>query len=221
MTTLTQTPQTAQRIQLSPSQLQLVAKVATRDLCHNQTIAASDIRAVTLRDGMVDIYFNEGGKTIVPVAQFKEWIAEYKAQEQLSEEQQEIIEAAIDSPFQSEVNFQETVASFYSDEDGFVGTVKRDVLEGIQVSVRVWLATTENTATVHKTASDAVQSLTTCTYEEWENAKFGLEGHRYLGQGFWRYGNGRTNTRNLLDILKLTKTDREIAIVEQKIMIAD
>ncbi|MBP0016898.1 MAG: hypothetical protein J7647_04990 [Cyanobacteria bacterium SBLK] len=149
---------TATALKLNPTDLELVAKVATRDLCHNTAIAASDIRAVTLREGMVDIYFTEGGKTIVPIAQFKAWIAEYKAQSQLSEEQQEILEVAIASPFQSEIDFQNAIASFYLDESRFVGTVRKDC--------HLWTAIAESTTTVHESAEEAVRSLITRTDEK-------------------------------------------------------
>ncbi|MBP0022312.1 MAG: hypothetical protein J7647_32745 [Cyanobacteria bacterium SBLK] len=213
MPTLTQAPQTAQRRQLTPARRQLTAQVATWDAIGTATYQASDIAAVTVHDGMVDIYFTEGGKTIVPVEQFKAKVKEFKAESQLSEDQEEIIEAAIDAPFEAEINFQDAIASFYSDEDGFLGTVRKERY--------IWTATTESTATVHKTAFDAVQSLTTCTYSEWEEAKDGLEGIRYEGNGYWLYSKGRVNTRNLLDILKLSKSDRQIAIVEQRIPMAD
>ncbi|MBP0017954.1 MAG: hypothetical protein J7647_10405 [Cyanobacteria bacterium SBLK] len=224
-TTLTQAPQTAQRtsknegkivgkiVDLNDERRALAAQVATRDFCHNTTFTAADIEAVTIRGGMVDIYFTNGGKTMVDIATFKEWVKEFKSESQLSDEQQEIIEAAIDAPFQAEVNFQDAIASFYSDEDGFMGTVRRDRF--------VWMATTETTATVHRTAEQAVQSLITCTYAEWEEAKAGIEGIRYDGNGYWVYGRGRVNTNNLLDLLHLSKTDRQIAILEQQIMIAD
>ena len=249
---------TATALQLSPQDRTLTAKVANWDAFQTTEYTAQDIASVTIQEGIVWIHFHNNTATAIDTATFKAKIAEYKAQSQLSEEQQEIIEAAIDCPFQSEVNFQDAIASFYSDETRFVGTVRREgdrwlaivehskanhsklIEQADRIFSHAWSHSSNKTmhnwlieradriftsawgkTTTHRTASDAVHSLTTCTYEEWENAQEGLIGYCYEGNGFWRYGNGRTNTRNLLDILHLTKTDREIAIIEQRILIAD
>ena len=176
MSTLTQTPQTAQCLPLTPQDRALTAQVCNWDAFQTETYQASDIASVTIQENIVFIHFTNNTATAIDVATFKAKIAEYKAANELSEEQQEIIEAAIDCPFQSEVNFQEAIASFYSDESRFIGTVQRQRHYG--------LALTEASTTVHKSAESAVQSLTTCTFEEWEQAKAGLEGIRYEGNGF-------------------------------------
>ncbi|MGK7928452.1 MAG: hypothetical protein AB4290_24960 [Spirulina sp.] len=199
---------------LNPQELQLTAKVANWDCFETQTYTASDIESVEIRENIVFLHFTNETATAIDTETFKAKIAEFKAKSQLSEEQQEIVEAAIDSPFQSDVNFVTATASFYSDEHRFMGTVRRDGY--------IWTAITESNITVHKTAESAVQSLTTCTFEEWEEAKAGLEGIRYLGNGYWQHTHyGRINTTGLLDYLGLEKSPCQIAILEKEIAIAD
>ena len=214
-TTVTQTPQTAQRLQLTDERRQLTAAVATWDCFETETYQASDIQSVSIRGEIVWIEFTNNQATAIDKETFKAKIEEFKAASQLNEEQVEIVEAAIDAPFQAEVNFQDAVASFYSDENRFVGTVRKDRL--------VWAALTETSFSYHRTAKQAVQSLATCTFEEWQEAKAGMEGIRYYGQGYWKHpsGKGRVNTAGLLSYLHLSKSDRQIAIIEQLIPLSE
>ncbi len=206
---------TATALKLNPQELQLTAKVANWDCFETVQYTASDIESVEIRENIVFLHFTNGTATAIDKETFKAKIEEFKAESQLNDEQVEIVTASIDSPFQSDINFITATASFYSEFSQFMGTVRRDGY--------IWTATTETATTVHKTAESAVQSLATCTFEEWEEAKAGLEGIRYMGNGWWKhpYGSGRVNTASLLSSLHLTKTDRQIAIIEQRIMIAD
>ncbi|MBP0020192.1 MAG: hypothetical protein J7647_21885 [Cyanobacteria bacterium SBLK] len=210
MTTLTQTKPTAQRLDLSPSDRELVAKVATRDLCHTQEFNAADIRAVTLRDGMVDIYFTKGGKTIITVAQFKEWIAEYKAEGQISEEQAELATEAAKHPHPCAIDLKQLTASFHTKTRRHLGTVYEQSGN--------WYSTTSTRAFYNP--QEAIESVVCCTDEEWKEAKRGLEDYDYIGDGFWDMGRESTCIGVLLQEIGLDKTPRELAIIEQEIFIA-
>ncbi|MBP0017186.1 MAG: hypothetical protein J7647_06455 [Cyanobacteria bacterium SBLK] len=148
---------TATALQLSPQQLTLTARVATWDCFKATEYQASDIATVSIRENIVWIQFKNNTATAIDTDTFKAKIEEYKAESQLSEEQQEIIEAAIASLFQSEVNFQNAIASFYMNENRFMGTVRKERF--------AWKAAiAADRYSYHKTAEQAIQFITNTTH---------------------------------------------------------
>ncbi|MBP0021303.1 MAG: hypothetical protein J7647_27585 [Cyanobacteria bacterium SBLK] len=200
---------TATALKLSPTDLQLVARVATRDLCHNTTISAEDIASVTVHDGMVDIYFTQGGKTIITIAQFKEWIAEYKAEGQISEEQAELATEAAKHPHPCAIDLKQLTAAFHTKTRRHLGSVYKQCGR--------WYSTTSTRAFYN--CQEAIESVVCCTDEEWKEAKRGLEDYEYIGDGFWEMGRERACIGILLQEIGLDKTPRELAIIEQEIFI--
>ena len=64
----------------------------------------------------------------------------------------------------------------------------------------------------------AIQSLLTCTYEEWEEAVVPVQGVRYK-DGYFDHAGGRMSVRAYLQMRGIERTERQIAIITKQVCI--
>ncbi len=204
MTTLTLQP-----IPLTQSDRALTAKVATWDCFQTERYSANDTQTIYLDGNIVVITFTQGGETRIERELFKAKIEEFKS---LTPEQQEFVQVCVQSSKHGIVNPRTMQAVFSADGDLHLGSAWK--------YQDIWLSSTSDQRFLD--AESAVASVVTCTCAEWVQAMDGVSGRFYCGDGYWTSGTrGRVSTVGMLREQGVDKTNREIAILEQKVMISD
>ena len=132
------TTQTA--IQLTPSELEIAAKVVNWEQSYTTSYTGSDIETVKINHGMVNIYFLNAGMEIIDIITFRAKVAEFRA---------EIAKPVIKktaTPFFGTVGWRERftiVVTSASDETGQYGDYQlvKGHLEGQPHKTFIWYNT--------------------------------------------------------------------------------
>ncbi|NEO87859.1 MAG: hypothetical protein F6J87_26920 [Spirulina sp. SIO3F2] len=206
MTTTIQHPP----LQLSNRDRALTAKVVTWDCFETTEYTANDIQEIYLDGDIVVIQFTSGGQTRIEREQFTQKIKEFKS---LTPEQQEFVQVCTRSSKHGIVNPRKMQVVFSADGELHLGCVWK--------YADSWFSSTQLDQHFLD-AESAVASVVTCTCAEWQEAVEGVQGRCYCGDGYWTSGTrGRINTVAMLQEQGVDKTPREIAILEQKVMIGE